>query len=163
MADQSDIFEVRLKLSDPFGFIAFVEVDDADSLPASPASQTCYLQSDVGEYKSTDLTTNATSDDYDTEDLFISDDYLGTLIDDYGTYSATCKALKIAVARLGKEMLVKKNSAGADSTEYQELSAMVAYYQDLLELCSDDKKSANKNDSGRWHATKSQEIAGGNL
>jgi hypothetical protein len=163
MATQDQIFDLRIKISDPPGFIAFSEVDDSASLPATPVSQTAYLQSDTGEYKSTEVTSDAEADDYEVETLSISDSVLSDLIDTYGEASAVCRSIKRIVAQLGNEMRIKKLDGGADSTEYQSLSDLVAYYSELLDIFSDEKASEENADTGRMFKTKAPLIGGGNL
>lgn len=163
MATQAQIFDLRLDIADPAGFIAFLEVANSAALPAVPASQTCYLQTDTGEYKSTEKTTGAVATDYDVESLRISDSKISTLIDDYGEDPARCRALKLIVAQLGNEMLIKKNDAGADSTEYTSLSELMSYYKDLLKICSDTTDSDSGNNTGRYFKSYQPHIAGGNI
>jgi hypothetical protein len=163
MATQDQIFDLRIKIADPPGFISFAEVSDSASLPESPVSQTAYLQADTGEYKSTEVTSAATADDYEVETLSISDAVLSDLIDTYGEASAVCRAIKRVVAQLGNEMRIKKLDGGADSTEYQSLADLVSYYNDLLDIFSDQKASEENADTGRMFKTKSPIIGGGNL
>ena len=163
MATQTQIFDLRLKIADPPGFINFDSVADSASLPSTPASQTAYKQIDTGEYKSTEKTAGATATDYSVEELRISDTKLGTLIDTYGEDSAACRAIKIIIAQLGNEMMIKKNDAGADSTEYTSLKDMLDFYKNLLSICSETASSDAGTNSGRYFTTKIPDVAGGNL
>ena len=163
MATQEQIFSLRLKIADPPGFIGFMEVANAAALPATPASQTAYLQADTGEYKATDLTSGATPSDYEAQTLAISDAVLGGYIDSYGEDSAVCQAIKQIIANLGREMRIKKLDGGADSTEYQSLSDLMSYYKDLLSICSDNTAAGQNASTGRMFKTNTPEIAGGNI
>ena len=163
MATQTQIFDLRLKIADPPGFIAFVSVADSTALPSTPASQTAYKQLDTGEYKATEKTSGATATDYDVQELRISDTKLGTLIDTYGEDSAACRAIKNIIAQLGNEMMIKKNDAGADSTEYTSLKDMLSFYKDLLSICSETASSDAGTNTGRYFTTNIPYVAGGNL
>lgn len=158
MATSSQIFDVRLRISDPPGFIAFSEVS---SLPATPSNQTAYLYND--NYYSTDVTEFASADDYSIEDLLVSDARIENWIDLNGVDSAVCYSLKSMIAQIGRSLQIKKNSTGADSTEYQTLKDTYDYYKGLLALCSEEKQSNAGNSSGRWGSSVQPEIGGGNL
>ena len=163
MATQAEIFDLRLKINDPAGFIAFSSVANAAALPGVPSSQTCYLQEDTGEYKATEKTDGAIDSDYTVQTLQLSDAVLSALFDSYGEYGATCKALQRIIGQLGKAMSVKSLSGGADSTEYQSLSDMYNLYKVLLDICKDETKSNAGTNTGRMFSTYQPEIAGGNL
>jgi len=158
MATTDQIFDVRLRISDPPGFIAFEEVT---ALPSSPSPQTCYLLS--GVYYSTEKTTGAVAGDYTIEELMVSDVRIGNWIDLNGSDYATCQSIKSIISQIGRSLQIKRNSTGADSTEYQTLADTLAYYKDLLSLCTEEKQANSGNNSGRWGQTKQPEIGGGNL
>lgn len=158
MATQLEIFTVRLRVSDPAGFIAF---EEATTLPSAPANQTAYLYD--GDYYATERTSGATLSDYEVQELRLSDSVIGGYIDNSGVQGAMCEAIKQLIANLGMEMRIKSLSGGADTTEYQSLSDLSSYYTDLLAICVDDKKEDAGNNTGRMFTTKAPEIAGGNL
>jgi hypothetical protein len=164
MATTTQLFSTRLRIKDPMGFIAFVEVAATSNLPAAPQSQTAYLVTANGNYYSTTVTAGAIETDYSIEDLRISDVALGLLIDTYGEDSATCRALSSIKQTIVNEMLyLRKNTTGADTTEYQDLKTILAVYNDLIADCKEIKKSNENNNSGRWTTTKQPTIGGGNL
>ena len=163
MATTLQIFEVRLRISDPAGFISFIEVADTASLPTDPASQTAYLVTADGNYYSTEKTIGATPADYSIEELKVSDVRISAWIDAADVDTATCMALKAIISQIGQSMQIKRNDAGADSTEYQSLKDTYEYYKGLLLLCSEEKQSNNNNNSGRYSGTVQPEIGGGNL
>lgn len=158
MATQDEIFTVRLRISDPAGFIAFSEVT---SLPSTPASQTAYLYD--GSYYATEKESSATISDYEIQTLRISDSVIEGYIDDSSVQGAMCESIKQLIAALGMEMRIKSLSGGADTTEYQSLSDLSTYYKDLLSICVDDKKEDAGNNTGRMFTTMAVEIGGGNL
>lgn len=163
MATTDQIFNVRLRISDPPGFIAFVEVATTGDLPAIPANQTAYLVTADGNYYSTTKTSGAVLSDYTIEELRVSDARIGAWIDSGGEDFATCQSLKAILAQIGPELGIKKNETGAESVEYQALLDVYNYYNGLLDLCKEEKRSNENNNSGRWGGSKQPEIAGGNL
>lgn len=163
MATQAQIYDLRLKVADPPGFIAFISIADSSQLPATPASQTAYRQSDTGEYKATEKTFGAIAADYAVQELRISDSKISALIDAYGEDPAVCRVIKNIIAQLGNEMMVKKNDAGADSTEYTSLKDMLSFYKDLLSICESTVASNEGNNSGRFFTSKIPDVAGGNI
>ena len=156
MATNAQIFDVRLRVSDPPGFIQFID----SALPAAPASQTAYLL--AGNYYSTEKTSAAPSD-YSVEDLLVSDIRISTWIDLSGSDYAVCQSLKSIISQIGRSLQIKKNATGADTVEYQTLKDTYDFYKEMLALCSEDKKSNDGNNSGRWGQSLQPEIAGGNL
>jgi len=167
MATQANIFLVRLRIKDPEGFIKLLEVATTSLLPvapAVPASQTAYLVTADGNYYSTDSTAPTLITQYSILKLYISDTTLGLMIDTYGVDGATCKALRSIIASISFEMRgLRGNSAGADKTEYQNLKDIIDVYKYLLSLCTDNKKSNDGNNSGRFLKSTHPTIAGDNL
>ena len=163
MATDDQIFDVRLRISDPPGFIRFITVADKASLPSEPKPQTAYKVTADGNYYSTEKTTGATADDYSIEDLRVSDDRISNWIDLGGEDYATCQSLKAILSQIGTELGIKKNETGAESVEYTTLKDTYEYYKDLLSQCNSEKQSNEGNSSGLYSRSKQPEIAGGNL
>lgn len=165
MALFTDIKEVRIRISDPYKFINFLEVANPVSLPTSPASQTAYKDASTGSYYSTVEDSPVTvPDDYEIQELRMSDERISAWIDYDGVNYATCRALKQIVAQLGEEKGgLKKTSTGAEDTEYNSIKDLYYYYKSLLNDCKKDLKEAKGNSTGRVGKMSSPEIAGGNL
>ena len=163
MATNTEIFNVRLRISDPPGFIQFLEVANKAALPSDPEFQTAYLVVADSGYYATSKLTGAAEADYELQDLLVSDIRIGLWIDAYDEDTATCKALTAIVSQLGRQLQIKKIDAGADSTEFTSLLDTLNYYKDLLALCSEEKKSNNNNNSGKMGGSKAPVIGGGNL
>ncbi len=163
MATREQIFEIRLRISDPPGFISFLEIALLESLPAVPANQTCYYVDETLNYYSTEKTSGALPANYTVEALRVSDTRLSNWIDLYGLDGATCQAIKAIISQIGQELQIKKNATGADSVEYQALADTIAFYKDLLSLCSEQKKSNANNNSGKMGGSAAPVIAGGDL
>lgn len=167
MAEQDDIFEVRLRIKDPEGFIAFIAVDLLSELPISPekpASQTAYKVAEDGNYYEANKDAPTVVSDYSVLDLYLSDARIGAWIDSDGIDSATCKALDSIITGITFEMRsIKSNSAGADSTEYQNLKDVLESYKFLRDMCTENKQSNDNNNSGRYFKTERPTVAGGNI
>ena len=163
MASDSQIFNVRLRIDDPAGFINFESVADTASLPADPSPQTAYKVVSTGAYVSTELTTGATPSDYDPVDLRVSDVRIGAWIDSKGEDYATCQALSAIISKIGNELVFVRNKAGAEDVEYTSLRDTLSYYKDLKAACSEESKKNNKNSTGRWGGSKEYIPGGGNL
>lgn len=164
MATFDEIKEVRLRIGDPFGFINFLEVADAASLPASPVNQTGYKTTDTGYYYSTEKTSPSVPGDYNIEDLQVSDARISAWIDAYGIDSAACRALSQIIAQLGKELGgFKRNRSGAEEVEYNSIKDMYDYYKSILDLCKENERSESNTSTGKIGKMKVPEIAGGNL
>ena len=157
------IFDVRLRISDPAGFIAFIEVATTGDLPAAPANQTAYLVTADGNYYATDKLTGAIASDYEIQELYVSDDRIQNWIDLVSEDYATCQAIKAIMPQLGKQMMLVRMGTGAESTQYQTLKDTYDYYKNLLALCNEEKKTNSGNTTGRMGAMKAPEIAGGEV
>jgi len=160
MATQAQIFSVRLDISDPPDFIKITIVASTAALPAAPTPQTCYYVNNIGVYVSTDKTSGAVAADYKPVDLYLSDARIGSLIDLYGVSKTVYKALSLIAAKIGSQLRVVRNTAGADSTEYIKLLDLYNYYKAII---SDFKDESDEKTSGRWGRTTQPEIGGGNL
>ena len=163
MAANDEIFEVRLRINDPPGFIDFEAVANSAALPSSPSPQTAYKLEDTGAYVSTDKTSGATESDYEIETLRISDVRISGWIDAGGIDYATCKALSNIIQQLGAELRIKKSNAGAEDLEWNSLKDTYEYYKGLYEQCKDNTQSNNNNSTGKWGGSKQPETAGGNI
>jgi hypothetical protein len=148
----SDLFDARLKLADPIGAIAFIEIDP---LPETGEPQTAYLNG--GKYYMYE------SSAWVVQELLVSDTSLNTWIAAYGVNKAVYLACKQILARLGREYQIKKQTAGADSTDYQSLGDLLSFYNALCASYKEDIASDNKSNTGRMFRSNRPEIAGGNL
>lgn len=150
MATFEEIKEVRLRIDDPEGFINIIEIA---ALPAVYSPQTAYKLTTDGLYYS----------DGEVLELKVSDTRISLWIDEDDIDSATCKALRQIINKLGKELQLARITAGADTTQYTTLKDTYEYYKSILAECKDDKRSNNNNSTGRMGAMKAPEIAGGEV
>lgn len=163
MATFTDIKEIRLRVNDPAGFQNLVEAATPSALPASPAPYTAYKVVSTGAYVSTEKTSGATSADYTTLDIYLSDARLSAWIDLDGVDRSECRAYEAITARIGSEMRLKRSSAGAESHEFQTLIELYNYYKALSDSCKERYRESTGNGTGRFGASIEPEIGGGEI
>ena len=159
MATWEQIKDIRLRINDPEGVINITSVATINDLPAEPEPYTYYYVESSGAYVSKE----SGDTEYSTLDISISDTRIGQWIDANGADYAECMSYQAIAGRLGKELLLKKAQAGAESTEYQSLNDMYRYYKSLHDDCEKRRSSDTGYNAGRYADTKNPEIAGGNL
>jgi len=157
------IFDVRLRVSDPSGFINFIEVADTASLPAAPASQTAYKVTADGNYYATDVLTGAVLADYEIQDLFVSDARIQNWIDLSGEDYATCQSIDAIKPQLLAKMQLVRNGTGAELAQYQTLKGTYDYLKELSTECNEDKKTNDGNSTGKMGGSKAPTIGGGDI
>jgi len=161
MATRVQIHDVRLLINDPPGFVDIEDVASLGSLPLEPGQDTCYYLTDKARYVATDKETGAVPGDYETQRLRISDERLGSLIDELGADKARCRALRLIATKLGADMQLESTSMGGDQSRYTSLKEMYAYYRLLADDCETEINEDASNATGRIGHTDDPEIAGG--
>ena len=156
MATFEQIKEVRLTISDPAGFIDFVEVANFAALPGSAVAQTAYKAADTGTY----YWYNPDSAVYEALKLRVSDDRISGWVDSFGVDGAVLKSIQAIVSSLPAEMMIVKNTDGAESTEFLQLLDLQKFYQNWLK---DLTPVASSSSAGVYLKTKKPCIAGGNV
>jgi len=151
MATFAQIKEVRLRIDDPAGYINILSVAD---LPETPVNQTAYLYN--GSYWEKDTT-------WQTLNLYVSDDRISTWYDLHGEDYACVQSLKQIIAKLGKEIRLKKADTGAESTEWTSLQELLNYYEYMLAQFQEDYNDSINKSGSVWGSTKTTEIAGDNI
>ncbi len=154
MATFAEIKETRLTIDDPPGFIDFLEVANFAVLPSSPVAQTAYRAVDTGTYYGHEGTA------WEALKLRVSDSSLSAWIDDVGIDGAVQKSYRAIMAKLGSELLIVKNTDGAESTEFVKLTDLYNYYRNLAK---DTASAPPDNNAGRFVHTRRPCIAGGNV
>jgi hypothetical protein len=163
MATFAQISEVRIRIDDPPGYQAFIEVANAAALPATPAPYTAYKLTDTGAYMATELESGATSADYTRLDVRVSDSRIGAWIDADSVDVAECKSYAAIATRLGNELKLKSTKGGAETAEWQTLKDTYTYYKGLSDDCKDRNKTTSGNSTGRYGTSVQPEIAGGEI
>lgn len=156
MATWNEIKDFRLTVCDPIIANDIISVANIAALPVVPQHQAVYYVADTGSYVYTDLTTGATSADYSPADLYLTDSRITTWIDAYGATGAVKYGIKAILAKILSQMLIVRDTAGAESTEYQGLKDIYDVYKGMIDD-NDTKKTS------RWGSSKTPEIGGGNL
>jgi|WetSurMetagenome_2_1015567.scaffolds.fasta_scaffold257550_2 hypothetical protein len=159
MAVFADIVELRLRIKDPLGAIAILSVADVATRQAlaNPAPQTAYKQLDTGIY----YTYDADLAEWEAKKLLISDTRIGVLIDLVGVAAAAPKAIKDIMAELGQRLYVARTQDGAGSTDYQNLSTMKNFYQELAASMEQEVAKDDGESQGRMLRIRRSHIAGG--
>lgn len=154
MATFSDIREVRLTISDPSGFIDFLEVANFAALPGTPVAQTAYKTTDTTTYYGKDSGT------WEALKLRVSDSRISGWIDTFGTDGAARKSVEAIIAGLPAEYMMVSNGDGAEKTEFQKLDVVEKFYRNLLAALTPASATSV---TGRYVKTKNPVIAGGNV
>ena len=154
-----DLATARIKLSDPAGVIAFADVDTYTDLPSSPASQTAYRALDTGVYYKYDSGMSAWS----AVDLLISDDRLQNLIDLYGINKTVQRAISIILSGLYAKRQAVKIDSGAESTQYQTLNDIIAFYNALKAEYAEEDATDNAVNTGRIGRFRAPAVGGFDL
>lgn len=163
MATRADIIDVRVRINDPEGYRAIVDVADDASLPAAPAPYTAYYVEDTGAYKATEETSGAVASDYEILPLYVSDTRIDAWIDDVGVARAECKALYAVSVAIGAELRLRRSQAGAEDLEWVSLKDAYQYYKDLAAECEKRYESSQSATTGRYGTSSQPEIAGGEV
>lgn len=156
MATWNEIKEFRLTVNDPVIATDILSVASSAALPAAPAHQTVYYTADTGLYLYTDLTSGATATDYSPVDLYLTDARITSWIDTYGAVGAVKYGIKAILAKIASQMLIVRDTSGAESTQYQSLKDIYDVYKSMIDD-NDTKKIS------RWGSSATPEIGGGNL
>ena len=163
MATFAQISQVRLRINDPEGYSAFLEVATGSALPSVPAPYTAYRITDTGAYKATDITSGATESDYSLLSIRVSDARIGDWIDDYSVDQAECKALDAILVKIGEEMRIIRLKGGAEDLEWTALKDLYNYYKALSDACKERYRESQGTNTGRYGYTDQPEIAGGEI
>jgi hypothetical protein len=151
-----DLVSTRIKLSDPAGVIAFAEVDTYSDLPESPASQTAYRTADKGIYYVYDTGV----EEWEQVDLQISDTVLMAMLTTLSVNDTARRAINIILAGLYCKRQVVRTDAGAESTQYQSLTALIALYNALKAAYKEESAESAHASTGRIVVTTRPTVGG---
>lgn len=157
MATNTKIFEARLLVKDPIGYIAIIEVANAAALPVSPAAQTLYFLTDVKEYHAYE--DNA----WVRQDIIISNDRIGLLCDLYtDTNQVASKLVNDLISHYGQLLALsyKSHDDGSESFDKQSLSDLLAFYKNLKGMFDDEQTADIGMNTGRYARTKKPLVGG---
>jgi len=163
VATFEEIKSVRLEIDDPPGFIDFQEVATLPALPAAPAQQTAYKVIADGAYYATDKTSGVATSDYERQTLALSDSRISTIIDADGEAEAVKQGFFSIKRKLGKEIIMVRNTDGTESTEYQRLLDLLDYYDRICAGYEEDQDKKASVNTGRFFTTADPVIGEGNV
>jgi hypothetical protein len=149
--------EVRLSINDPVGgaerIVDFLEVA---TLPAvgSAVAQTSYKLTTNGTYN---LVVDGA---FTVIPVQVSDSRIGGWIDAFGIDGAIRKSIQAIISGLASQLQLVRNSDGAEESEWIRLNDLHKFYRQLL---ADLPTQETVSSTGLFMATKTPEIAGGNL
>jgi len=144
----SNIIALRIRVSDPSDYI---EIKDVDSVPSDADKMTAYR---TGENKYFDSEGNRIS-------ILLSDSMLNTMIEENGIDEAEVVAFQRIVSKIGVDMRIVKISHGTDSTQFQTLSELYSFYNNLAKDAKAMAVSKTKETIGKYVSLGKTEIYGG--
>jgi hypothetical protein len=163
MATFTQIVNLRLEISDPYGVINLLSVASKSNLPKEPIPQTAYKVLTDNAYYKSDIEIDAGITDYYRIELQLSDSRISDMIDLYGEKKAVRIALLAILKRLGTQFPIVRSQSGAESTQYQSLLDLYRFYKGLADDAAEQEAIDTGNNSGRWFKMKQPRIGGGNL
>lgn len=158
MATFVQIKEVRLSINDPVGpserIVDFLEVATLPSV-GSAVAQTAYKLTTNGSY-------NVVVDGaFTVIPVQVADSRIAGWIDSFGVDGATRKCIQESIIPgLAEQLLLVKNSDGAESSEWIKLNDLHTFYRNML---ADLPTETTVTPTGLFMRTKTPCIAGGNL
>jgi len=146
MATQSQIFEVRKLVRDPFGFTDIVSVADESSRPAIPIAQNLYYIVSLTEYQAYQDSA------WVTQELVIADSRISTLYDLYlDANKVAAKLCDDFVLYYGKQIgLLSRTANGTETDEYRTLKDIYQFYKDLKASFIETANEESGNDTGKY-------------
>lgn len=145
--DWDSLKELRLRTSDPFGFIDLQTVANKTLLPATPIAQTAYrseVDKEYLEYK---------NGSWVHVNIEISDEMMNGFIDQYGVTKSIEKCINIILASIGKKLFIAQSSSGTESFTFTNLTTMRNFYEALKETAKEEASSETGYSSGRFLAS----------
>ncbi len=163
MSTFTQIKTFRLDICDPVGYNDIISVAATANLPATPVKGSAYYVVATGLYLYTEKTSGAVAADYFQCELQLTDSRIGSWIDAQGADLAIVSGLRAIMRKLGSEMKIVQNSAGAESVQFTDLSSMYSFYKHLLDDAQAIADAAAGTVPGTMYQTLDPEVAGGNV
>lgn len=154
MATNAQIFEMRLSLKDPAGFISIIEVADEAARPASPIAQTLYFITAINEYHAFE------EGEWARQDVEMGNDRVGLFIDLYGVAKARYYIVKEYIRSLGQKLYLAQHDNGSESFTFQSITAMLTFYKGILADLNEEIAIEAGANTGRYVRTKRQRVGG---
>ena len=148
--------ELRIRTSDPFGFIDIQTVADKTELPATPIAQTVYRSEADKEYL------EYKNSAWVHVDIEISDEMMNSLIASYGVTKSVEKCINLILASLGKKLSIEKSDSGTESFTFTSLKAQYDFYKALKTDAKEEASEETGYSTGRFFAS-GHSVVGGML
>lgn len=138
-----ELFEIRLRVSDPQGYPIIVDG------PIGNDEQKAYRVSESKYYNS----------DNELIEILVSDSRIQSWINSYGLDKAEINTLKSIIAQIGSRIEIESDTSGAESTKFVSLSSRYRYLKGMLTDLENEYAKNNK--SSRIGISRQPTIAGG--
>ena len=146
--------ELRLRTSDPFGFIDIQTAANQSAFPTTPKAQTVYrseADSEYFEYKNSAWV---------HVDIEISDDMMNTFIASYGVTKSVEKCLNLIIASLGKKLAIAQSDSGTEAFTFTSLQSMLDYYRSMRDEAKEEASEETGYSTGRFFASGPSVVGG---
>ena len=146
--------ELRIRTSDPFGFIDIQTVVDKTALPATPIAQTVYRSEADKEYL------EYKNSAWVHVDIEISDEMMNTFIASYGVTKSVEKCINLILASLGKKLFIAQSNSGTESFVFQNLTTMRNFYESMRDEAKEESSTETGYSTGRFFASGPSVVGG---
>ena len=146
--------ELRIRTSDPFGFIDIQTAVNQAAFPATPKAQTVYRSesdSEYFEYK---------DGAWSHVDIEISDDMMNSFIASYGVTKSVEKCINLILASLGKNLSIERSESGTESFTFTSLKAQYDFYKALKTDAKEEASEETGYSTGRFFASGPRVVGG---
>lgn len=146
--------ELRIRTSDPFGFIDIQTVVNNAAFPATPKAQTVYrseADSEYFEYKNSAWV---------HVDIEVSDEMMNSLIASYGVTKSVEKCINLILASLGKKLAIEKSDSGTESFTFTSLKAQYDFYKALKTDAKEEASEETGYSTGRFFGSCGSVVGG---
>jgi len=144
----SSIIELRIRVSDPSDYL---KIEDVSSIPSDADEMTAYR---TGENKYFDYNGIRVP-------LLLSDSTLDTMITERGIDKAEASAFQRIVSKIGTDMRLVKITHGTDSTQFQTLSELYSFYNNLAADAKERAEDKTNEKVGKYVQLATPKIYGG--
>ena len=150
----SSLKELRLRTSDPFGFIDIQTAANQAAFPATTKAQTVYrseADSEYFEYKNSAWV---------HVDIEVSDEMMNTFIASYGVTKSVEKCINLILASLGKKLAIERSDSGTESFTFTSLKAQYDFYKALKTDAKEEASEETGYSTGRLFASGPSVVGG---
>lgn len=146
--------ELRIRTSDPFGFIDIQTVANKAALPATPIAQTVYRSEADKEYLKYE------NNVWEHVNIEVSDEMMNGYIAQYGVTKSISKVVTLILASLGKKLQIERTDSGTESYTFTTLKNLYDYYKALRDNAKEEASDESGYSSGRFFCTGPSKVGG---